>query len=83
MIEMDPSQVENSGNLANTVIVRHCLIKTERIEEMLLAMVEPPHHRLPPKQIKSARRNHRSWQLATASATKSATRRHERGAVRC
>ena len=47
MCRISPCQVENSGNLPHKVIVRHYLIKTERIEELLLTMVEPPHHRLP------------------------------------
>jgi hypothetical protein len=51
---ISPCQVENSGNLPHKVIVRHYLIKTERIEELLLTMVEPPHHRLPRRWDRSA-----------------------------
>jgi hypothetical protein len=39
------------SNLANRVIVRNCLIKMKRIKQLLLVVIEPPRHRLPPQRI--------------------------------
>jgi hypothetical protein len=50
-IGMNPRQIENRSNLANWVIVRNCLIKMERIKQLLLVVIEPPHHRSPPQRI--------------------------------
>src|SRR5579864_2530030 len=43
-----PRQVENAGNPPYRVIAGNSLIKTERIEELLLIMLQPTHHRSPP-----------------------------------
>lgn len=45
---MNPRQIENSSDLASAVVVGHCLIEAERIEQLPLIPVEPPHHREPP-----------------------------------
>src|SRR6266536_4256468 len=50
-IGMNPRQIENRSNLANRVIVRNCLIKMKRIKQLLLVVIEPPHHRSPPQRI--------------------------------
>jgi hypothetical protein len=47
-IGMNPRQIENRSNLANWVIVWNCLIKMKRIKQLLLVVIEPPHHRSPP-----------------------------------
>jgi hypothetical protein len=39
---MDPGQVQNGSNLAGEVIVRHCLIKAERIKQLTLVPIKLP-----------------------------------------
>ena len=48
-LAMHPGQVEHSGDLAHAMIVRNHLLKAERIEQLPLVVVEPPHHRPPPR----------------------------------
>src|SRR5262249_2319273 len=48
---MDPGQVENGSNPANGMIVGYRLLKVERIKQLSLLVVEPPHHRPPPQRI--------------------------------
>ena len=43
-----PRQVQHAGDLAHAVIVWYRLIEAERIEQLPLVPVEPPHHRQPP-----------------------------------
>ena len=45
-----PGQVQHGSDLAHAVIVRHDLIEAERIEQLPLIPVEPPHHRQPPRR---------------------------------
>ena len=45
---------------AHQMIVRHDLIEAERIEQLPLLLIEPPHHRSPPSIAASARGNQRS-----------------------
>jgi hypothetical protein len=46
---MDPGQIEHSGNLADAMIRRNYVLKAERIEQLALVLVAPPHHRQPPR----------------------------------
>ena len=55
---MHPTQIENRGDLANRMIVRHRLIETKWLEKLFLVVIEPPHHGPPPSRIASQRRNH-------------------------
>jgi hypothetical protein len=72
---MNPRKIEHSGNRTNQVIVRHSLFKPERIKQLLLIALQPPHHRPPPRQILSARRNHCSPKPATDFCNKIGTKR--------
>ena len=51
-----PGQVQHGRDLAHAVIVRHHLIEAERIEQLPLVLVEPPHHRQPPLPRRLLRR---------------------------
>src|SRR5215831_9705226 len=42
------------------MIVRHRLVEAERVKELPLTLVAPPHHRPPPSRIAPGRRNHSS-----------------------
>jgi len=76
---MDPGQVENGSNPANGMIVRYRLLKAERIKQLSLLVIEPPHHRPPSQRIASQRANHSTRKPSTTFATKSATSGHEGG----
>src|SRR5262249_27378694 len=69
---MDPGQVKNGSNPANGMIVRYRLLKAERIKQLSLFVIEPPHHRPPPQRIASQRANHSTPKPSTTFATKSA-----------
>ena len=43
-----PGQVQHGGDLAHAVIAWNDLIEAERIEQLPLVVIEPPHHRQPP-----------------------------------
>src|SRR6187200_2194480 len=47
-LPMDPGQIEHSGDLADAMIRRNHVLEAERIEQLALVLVEPPHHRQPP-----------------------------------
>ena len=70
-----PRQVQHGGDLAHAVIVRHHLIEAERIEQLPLVLLEPPHHRPPPLLIASGAVNHGSRQPATDFCNKIGTKR--------
>ena len=46
-----PRQIENRGDRAHQVIVRHYLLEAKSIEKLLLIPAEPPHHRPSPSLI--------------------------------
>src|SRR5262249_1467833 len=73
---MDPGQVKNGSNPANGMIVRYRLLKAERIKQLSLFVIEPPHHRPPPQRIASQRANHSTPKPSTTFATKSAQSGH-------
>jgi hypothetical protein len=60
-----PRQIENRRDVAHEVIVRHYLIKAERIEQLSLVVLQPPHHRKPPPLNVLPGRNHCSRPTAT------------------
>src|SRR5262245_62172647 len=75
-LSTDPRQVENRSYLANQMIVRNGLFKTESIKQLPLVLIEPPHHRPSPQRIASQQPNHRSRKPSMTFATKSALMRH-------
>src|SRR5262249_53374054 len=72
---MDPGQVKNGSNPANGMIVRYRLLKAERIKQLSLFVIEPPHHRPPPQRIASQRANNSTPKPSTTFATKSLPKR--------
>jgi hypothetical protein len=50
-----PGQIQDPGDLAHQMIVRHNLIEAERIEQPSLVPIEPPHHHSPPDRCLNTR----------------------------
>jgi hypothetical protein len=48
---VDPGEIQNRGDLSDTVIDRDDIIKAERIKKLPLALLKPPHHRPSPSLI--------------------------------
>src|SRR6476646_9996708 len=71
-LDSKPRKIENAGNGAYQVIVRHDLFEIERIEELPLIMVDLPHHHPSSPMFASGRRNHCLPVHQATSATKSA-----------
>src|SRR5277367_5944566 len=66
----DPRQIEHAGDLAYRMIVGYDLVEMELIEKLLLLVLQPPHHRLPPQLIASERQNHCPYEPATEFCNK-------------
>src|SRR5258708_6754060 len=77
-LAVDPRQIEHRCNRAHLVIVRHHLFKAERIKQLLLIALQPPHHGLPPPPNPSTSENHCSRQPSTDFCNKIGTKRTSR-----
>src|ERR1700751_3287887 len=53
-------EIENCRNPPNLMVVRHYGLEVERIEQLTLLTLAPPHHRNSPSMAASPRRNHGS-----------------------
>jgi len=53
---MNPRQVQNGSDLAHAMIAWDLVIEAERIEQLPLLVIEPPHHRQPPLPLSPHRR---------------------------
>src|SRR5258706_342220 len=73
-LAVDPRQIEHRCNRAHLVIVRHHLFKAERIKQLLLIALQPPHHGLPPPPNPSTSENHCSRQPSTDFCNKIGTK---------
>src|SRR5262249_46320492 len=60
-----PGQVQNGSNLTHPVIVRHDLIEAERIKQLSLLALQPPHHGKPHRKICWAMPSHCSPSTTT------------------
>src|SRR6202023_3705723 len=61
----NPVKIQDASNVADKMIVRNNLLKPERVEQLTLVPIEPPHHGLPPPPIAMRRRNHCSRKSST------------------
>src|SRR5262245_66678060 len=59
-LDAHPREIENCRNLPNLMVVRHYGLEVERIEQLTLLTLAPPHHRNSPSMADSPRRNHGS-----------------------
>src|SRR5258706_11727176 len=73
-LAVDPRQIEHRCNRAHLVIVRPPLLKPERIKQLLLIALQPPHHGLPPPPNPSTSENHCSRQPSTDFCNKIGTK---------
>src|SRR3974377_1210195 len=44
-----PTKIENAVDLPDQMVGRHYLVEFERVEELTLIALSPPHHRPPPR----------------------------------
>ncbi len=58
-LAVHPRQVQHGSDLAHAMIARDDVLKAERIEQLPLVVLEPPHHRQPPLPRRLARRESR------------------------
>src|SRR5215467_13774390 len=59
-LDAHPREIENCRNPPNLMVVRHHGLEVERIEQLTLLTLAPPHHRNSPSMAASPRRNHGS-----------------------
>src|SRR5215468_4732629 len=59
-LDAHPREIENCRNPPNLMVVRHYGLEVERIEQLTLLTLAPPHHRNSPSMAASPRRNHGS-----------------------
>src|ERR1700751_6217047 len=60
-----PIKIENAVDLPNQMIGRHRLVEIERVEELTLSALSPPHHRPLPANRSPDSRNHGSTAVST------------------
>ena len=48
---VNPIKIENPVDLPNQMIGRHRLVEIERVEELTLAALSPPHHQSLPRIV--------------------------------
>src|SRR4029079_14402765 len=60
-----PIKIENAVDLSNQMIGRHRLVEIERVEELTLPALSPPHHRPLPANRSPDQRNHGSTAVST------------------
>ena len=65
-----PGEIQHAVDLAHQMVGRNDLVEVERIEELPLARVAPPHHRPSPSMITLMRRNHASRPTSTEFCNK-------------
>src|SRR6516164_441337 len=59
-LDAHPREIENCRDPPNLMVVRHYGLEVERIEQLTLLTLAPPHHRNSPSMADSPRRNHGS-----------------------
>src|SRR6516225_9456033 len=59
-LDAHPREIENCRNPPNLMVVRHYGLEVERIKQLTLLTLAPPHHRNSPSMADSPRRNHGS-----------------------
>src|SRR6516162_8878894 len=59
-LDAHPREIENCRDPPNLMVVRHYGLEVERIEQLTLLTLAPPHHRNSPSMVDSPRRNHGS-----------------------
>src|ERR1700731_1616659 len=74
-LAIDPRQIEHRCNRTHLVIVRHHLFKAERIKQLPLILLQPPHHRPFPPLTASTSGNHCSQKPSTDFCNKIGTLR--------
>ncbi len=62
---MDPAEFEKGVDLAHEVVRRHHVVKIERVEELALPGLAPPHHGSPPPLTVRTQRNNGSQTIST------------------
>src|ERR1700755_2270318 len=60
-----PIKIENAVDLSNQMIGRYRLVEIERVEELTLPALSPPHHRPLPANRSPDSRNHGSTAVST------------------
>src|SRR5581483_9301725 len=60
-----PIKIENAVDLSNQMIGRYRLVEIERVEELTLPALSPPHHRPLPANRSPDQRNHGSTAVST------------------
>src|SRR6516164_5518996 len=59
-LDAHPREIENCRNPPNLMVVRHYGLEVERIKQLTLLTLAPPHHRNSPSMADSPLRNHGS-----------------------
>src|SRR5271166_5685405 len=78
---VNPIKIENPVDLHNQMIGRHRLVEIERVEELTLSALSPPHHRPLPANRSPDQRNHGSTAVSTRVLQHNPSRATER--LRC
>ena len=66
----NPGEIKNRGDAPDLVIVRNHGLPFERIEQLALLAVAPPHHRTDPSRPASHGRNHATPDLKSQFCNK-------------
>src|SRR5215211_785818 len=77
-LAIDPRQIEHRCNRTHLVIVRHHLLKAERIKQLSLVLLQPTHHGSFPPLTASTSGNHCSRKPSTDFCNKIGTFRTSR-----
>src|SRR5215469_16616755 len=79
-LDAHPREIENCRDPPNLMVVRHYGLEVERIEQLTLLTLAPPHHRNSPSMADSPRRNHGSLCSSRQFCNKIGQNRNSRAA---